>query len=96
MVITTHHTYIYTYTIGHYNTSVRIIDLVSHNTYVCVNFIDKWRDLHFLKSTPDDRFFEKLFMAIFCKKSTERKSPKEYFLYFVLMSGLGLECWLYV
>ena len=53
--------YIHTYIIGHYNTSVRIIDLISHTTYVvCVNFIYKWRDL---KSTPNDRFFEKLFMA---------------------------------
>ena len=31
---------IHTYIIGHYNPSVRIIDLVSHTTYVmCVNFI---------------------------------------------------------
>ena len=36
----------YTYLIGHYNPSVRIIDVVSHTTYVlCVNFIHKWRDL---------------------------------------------------
>ena len=40
-------TYI-TYIIGHYNPSVRIIDLVSHTTnVVCVNFIHKWRDLQF-------------------------------------------------
>ena len=38
----------YTYIIGHYNLSVRIIDLVSHNTYVvCVNFIHKWQELQF-------------------------------------------------
>ena len=38
----------YTYIIGHYNPSVRVIDLVSHTTYVvCVNFIHKWRDLPF-------------------------------------------------
>ena len=31
--------YIFTYIIGHYNPSVRIIYLVSHTTYVmCVNF----------------------------------------------------------
>ena len=53
-----------------------------------------------LNWTLNVRFFEKLFMAIlfysqsFCQKSTERKSPKKYFLYFVLMSGLGLEPWL--
>ena len=41
-------TYIHTYIIGHYNPSVRIIDLVSHTTYVvCFNFIHKWRDLQF-------------------------------------------------
>ena len=34
--------------IGHYNPSLRIIDLVSYTTYaVCVNFIHKWRDLQF-------------------------------------------------
>ena len=39
----------HTYIIGHYNLSVRIIDLVSHTTYVvCVNFIHKRRDLQFV------------------------------------------------
>ena len=57
--------WIHTYTIGHHKFSIRIIDLVSHTTYVvCVNFIHKWLDLQFLKSTPNDRFLEKLFMAI--------------------------------
>ena len=38
----------HTYIIVHYNPSVRIIDLVSHTTYVVyVSFIDKWRDLQF-------------------------------------------------
>ena len=85
--------YIHTYTIGHYNPSVRIIVLVSHATYdVCVNFIDNWRDL---------QFKEKLFMAIlvysknFCQKSAEKKLPKKDFLYLVLMSGFGLEPWLF-
>ena len=32
--------------------------------------------------------------SIFWQKSAERKSPKKYILYFVLMSGLGLESWL--
>ena len=37
-----------TYIIRHYNPSVRIINLVSHTTYVvCVSFIHKWRDLQF-------------------------------------------------
>ena len=47
--IFSHHPYyIHTYIIGHCNPSVRIMDLVSHTTYVvCVNFIHKWRDLLF-------------------------------------------------
>ena len=37
---------VHTYIIGHYNPSVRIIDLISHTTYiVCVNFIYERRDL---------------------------------------------------
>ena len=40
--------YIVMYLIGHHNRSIRIIDLVSHITYVvCVNFIDKCQDLQF-------------------------------------------------
>ena len=39
----------YIHIIGHYNPSVRIIDLVSHTTYVvAVNFIHKWRDQLFM------------------------------------------------
>ena len=35
--------YVHTYIIGHYNPSVRIIDLVSDTTYVvCANFVHKW------------------------------------------------------
>ena len=55
-----------------------------------------------LKSTPNNRFLEKLFhdsfiySLSFCQKSDERESPKKYILYFILMSGLGLEPWLYV
>ena len=53
-----------------------------------------------LKSTPNDRFFKKLFVSIlftlksFCHKFADRKSLKKYFSYFVLMFGLGLEPWL--
>ena len=47
----------FTYIIDHYNSSVRIIDLVSHTTYVaCVNFIYKWRDLQF-KVGPERQIF---------------------------------------
>ena len=57
--------FIHTYIIGRYNLSVRIIDLVSHTTYVvCVNFLYISGGTYSLKSTPNDRVFEKLFMAI--------------------------------
>ena len=91
-----HKEYIHAYIIGYYNPSVRIIDLVSHTTYVvCVNFIHKRRDLQFYSRLRATDFFLKLFMAIFftqrfCQKSDEWKAPKKYFSYFVLMSGLGL------
>ena len=51
-----------------------------------------------LKSTPNDRLFMAvlIYSQCFCQKSAESKSPKKYFLYFVLISGLGLEPWLYV
>ena len=52
--------------IGHYNPSVRIIDLVSQTTYlVCVNFIHKWRDLQFKVDSERQVFIEKLFLEIF-------------------------------
>ena len=79
----------YTYIIGHYNPSVRIIDLVSHTIYVvCVNFI------YISDGTERQIFLETfhgnfIYSQGFCQKSAERKSPKKYFLYFVLMSGLA-------
>ena len=54
-----------TYIIGHYNPSVKIIDLVSHTTrVVCVNFIHKWRGTYSLLLTPATDSFEKLFLVI--------------------------------
>ena len=47
-----------TYVIGHYNPSVRIIDLVSHTTYVGVNFIQFEVDF-------ERNILEKLFVAMF-------------------------------
>ena len=52
--------YIHRYIIGYYKPSVRIIDLVSHTTYVvCVNFIRKKRDLQF-KVDSERQIFEQL------------------------------------
>ena len=59
------------YVIGHYNPSVRIIDLVSHTTYV--NFMHKWRDLQFKVDCE---------RQIFCQNSAEKKSPMKYFFVF--------------
>ena len=48
-----------TYITGHYNPSVRIIDLVSYTTYiVCVNFMYKWRDLQFKIDSERQIFWE--------------------------------------
>ena len=55
---------------------------------LCVLILYISDETYSLKSTPDDRVFEKQFMAILEKW--------KYFLYFVLMSGLGLDIWLYV
>ena len=49
-----------TYIIGHYNPSVRIIDLVSRTTYniMCVNFIHKWWNLQFKVDSERQIFWE--------------------------------------
>ena len=88
----------------HYNPSVGIIDLVSSATcFVCVNFYTFVAGRSYsLESTSDDRFFEKPFLVnlfthrVFCQKYSERKSPKKYYLYFILMSGPALESCFYV
>ena len=83
-----------TYIIGHYKPSVRIIDLVSHITYVvCVNFIHK---RYSLKSAPNYRFFKKLFMAsLFTLRVFVRNRRRTTFR-IVLISGLRLEPWDFV
>ena len=82
-----------TYVIGLYNPSVRIIDLVSHTTYVvCVNFIHKWLNLQFKVDSERQIFWETfqgnfIYSQSFCQNSAERKSSKKYFLYSVLTSS---------
>ena len=97
------YTHTHIYIIGHYNPSVRIIDLVPHTTYVvCVSFIHKSRVLYMsggsysLNSLPTTKFWEAflgnfMYSQSFCQKSAKRKSSKQYFSYIVWMSGLGLE-----
>ena len=82
--------------------SARIIDPGSHTSYVvCGNFIHKWWDLQFKIDSDRQIFWETchgnfILTLSFCQKSAERKSMKKYILYFVLMSGLGHEPWLFV
>ena len=55
-----------TYIIGHYNTSVRIMDLVSNTTYiVCVNFIYNGRDLQFKVKSELQIFWETFHSNLF-------------------------------
>ena len=72
-----------------------------HLCIACVNFIHKWRDLQFKADTEWQIFWETfdsnfIYSQNFCQKSAERKSPKKYFSYFILMSGLGLEPWIFI
>ena len=91
--------YIHTYKIGLYNHSVRTIDLVSYTTYVtCVNFIQKWRNLEFKVGSKRQilllfcfLFWENFHGNFIYSHSLCQKSPKEYFLYFVLIFGRWLD-----
>ena len=58
------HCFIQTYIIGHYNPSVRIIALVSHNIMLCVLILYVSGGTYSLNSSPNDGVFEKLFMEI--------------------------------
>ena len=99
--ITYIHTYIHTYVIRHYihtyiyNWSLQPFSqdysLASHTTHVVyVNFIRDWRDLQF-NDDSERQIFEKLFHGwfiysqSFCQKTAERKSPKKYFSYFIIL-----------
>ena len=90
----------YTHIIGHYNPPVWIIDLVSHTAYVvCVNFIHKRRDLQFKVDSERQIFWETFhgnFIYSPARNLLRGNRRKKYFSYFVLMSGLGLEPWLFV
>ena len=84
--------------IGYYNPSSRIIDRVSHTTYVMyVHFIHKWRDLQFKVASERQIFWETshgnffIYSEFLSEICWEEIAKKNYFLYFVLMSGLRLE-----
>ena len=54
----------HTLTISHYNPSVRIIDQFLTPLMLCVLILYISGEIYNLKSTPNDRFFEKFFTAI--------------------------------
>ena len=63
----------YTYIIGHYNPSVRIVDIVPHATYVvCINFIHKWRDLQFKVDSERNKVFARNLMRGYRRRNTFR------------------------
>ena len=88
-------TAIHTYIVDHYNPSERIIDLVSHTTYVCVLIFYISGAVYCLKSTPNNRFFVKLFMAIlftlivFAKNLLRRNRRRNIFRILFLCSAWG-------
>ena len=93
------HFYMLTYIIGHYNTSIRNIDLVSHTNYVvCVNFTHEWRDLQFkidserqivLRNMPWKQFY--LLLEFLPEICWDEIAEEILFLYFVLICAPGLE-----
>ena len=81
------------YIIGHNNPSVRIIDLTPLMLCVLILYISG--ETYSLNSISNDRFLfswetyhgNYICSQSFCQKSAERKSPKKYFSYLILMSG---------
>ena len=69
---------------------------------LCVLILYKSGGTYSLRPTPNYRFFETLFMAVlfysqsFCQNSSERKSPKKYFLYFVYIYSCSVYCCIFV
>ena len=90
-----HTTYV-TYIIGHCNPSVRIINLVSHTTYVvCVIFLYISGAIYSLKSIPNDKFLLRNFSRQFyllpeflLEICWEEIAEKILFRISVLISGL--------
>ena len=75
---------IFTYWIGHYNTLVRIGIQLFIPLMLCVLFLSMSSATYRIKATPNDRFFERLFMAIFSPqrfywKVVEKMWAKKYF-----------------
>ena len=93
------HTHIYNWPLQPFSQDYSLVSHANHDVFD--NFLGEWQDLQ-LKVDSERQIFEKIchgtfnYSQSFCQKCSERKSLKKYFLYFVLMSDLGLESWLYV
>ena len=76
--------YLNTYIIGHYKPSVRIMTYLPTPLTFYVLFLYSSDGTYSSKLIPNERLFNKLFMAIlfhsqsFCQKSSKGKSPKKY------------------
>ena len=93
---------IHTYIISHYNPSVSITTYVLTPLMLCVLILYISGGTYSLKSTPNAKFFKKLFMAIlftlrvFARNLLRENRRRNSFRISFLMSGLGLEPWLFV
>ena len=81
-----------TYIIDHYNPSVRIIDLISHTTYVVyANFIHKWRNQQLKVDSEQQIFLRNFSWQFYLPSEFLPNISKEIVFVFCLMSGLGLD-----
>ena len=91
----------YTYIIGHYNPSVRIMEQLLTPLMLCVLILEV---TYSVESTPNDRFFKKLFRGsfIYSQRVFARnllignRRRNIFFSYFVLMSDMEYEPGFYV
>ena len=79
----------------HYNNSVRIMTSLLTPLMLCALILYMSSRTYSLKSTPNYRFFKKLFHVNFtsknlCQISVERKSPKKYYHIFVSLSDRSM------
>ena len=81
------------YIISHYNPSVRIIDLVSHVTYVMCVVLYIGDETYTLISTPKETFHGNfIYSHSFCQKSAERRKSRRK-CFFIFCSDVWLGVW---
>ena len=98
-VVTASYTYIHTYIISRYDSSVKMTAYLLTPLTLCALILYVSGGTYSLTSTPNDRILRKIFHGKFiysqnvCQKSAESKSPKKYF---ILIPDLGYDFGLYV